>query len=121
MRISDGSSDVCSSDLRCQLYRRCDAPDRAYTARPDPLAGIRQGRGGGHRPLPRAARDRGAGFPQLFPLALQYPVGIDAAAPVDRRLSAREQDRSEEHTFELPSLMRTSSAVFRLKTNILHI
>src|SRR3546814_3207944 len=77
---------------QCQLYRRCDAPDRAYTARPDPRAGIRQGRGGRHRPLPRAARDRGAGFPQLFPLALQYSVGIDAAAPVDRRLSAHEQD-----------------------------
>src|SRR3546814_3962146 len=91
---------------QCKLYRRCYAPDRAYTARPDPRAGIRQGRGGGHRPLPRAARDRGAGFPQLFPLALQYPVGIDAAAPVDR---------SEEHTSELQSLMRISYAVFCLK------
>src|SRR3546814_2642225 len=121
MRISDLSSDVCSSDL--------------------------------------------ADLSQLLSIAVQHPIGIDAAATADRRLSARQQDglwlfeiqpavqpaadprpyvrphartrrrrrlqgaaaeqgrldqtrdrpKSEEHTSELQSLMRISYADFCLQ------
>src|SRR3546814_2116698 len=76
MRISDWSSDVCSSDLGAA---RRSPPRRRRAARP-------------RRSRPRARRD---------------PAGRQ---PLPRRLS-----RSEEHTSELQSLMRTSYAVFCLK------
>src|SRR3546814_6189961 len=98
MRISDWSSDVCSSDLRplaaaraghprlCAQLARSAAPLRA-------AARLRPGRAAGEaEPDPqRAPRDR----------------------PADLHL--RRGRRSEEHTSELQSLMRISYAVLCLK------
>src|SRR3546814_3016842 len=95
MRISDWSSDVCSSDL---------------TNRPSALPAFSEiskrrtyhlHRGSNHRSHIGKARD---------------DVGQCAACPgqVALKLSA-EQFRSEEHTSELQSLMRISYAVFCLK------
>src|SRR3546814_1849639 len=116
MRISDWSSDVCSSDLPIVIADDRSVPDdRAAGSRrrppqhdvadPAPLArggrAARDDRGGaqpdGHRAAPRAAarRDHGAGRDQL-----RQP---------------RAARRSEEHTSELQSLMRISYAVFCLK------
>src|SRR3546814_10121597 len=116
MRISDWSSDVCSSDL--------DA------ARVDGEAG-----GLGREPL------LGAGEPELVAHQVQQVGGIlavvDAEAGIEADLlgvlaqdpradrvegagpgeaagQRRQPVRSEEHTSELQSLMRISSAVFCL-------
>src|SRR3546814_1540780 len=107
MRISDWSSDVCSSDLpharrfsagkahllagRGFLRRRgACALSRAYTA-------FSQRQGGGRNRAGRAGR---RGMDQTFrqvPAASRQPAG-----------------RSEEHTSELQSLMLISHAVFCL-------
>src|SRR3546814_2753173 len=94
MRSSDWSSDVCSSDL----------------ARPPCLDGIR-GRPGDalHRQV-QAARTDPPGRPAR--IASRRRPGLNASAAFIRGHRA---PRSEEHTSELPSLMRTSYAVFCLK------
>src|SRR3546814_2013925 len=102
MRISDWSSDVCSSDL-----------------------------GGQHRDLQRLGRVRQGLFQLLHQRPLEHRripqapavvavrcVDDDAAARAGgpRRIRRRwDQLRSEEHTSELQSLMRISYAVFCLK------
>src|SRR3546814_1047514 len=98
MRISDWSSDVCSSDLGGGRAhpRRSGVPDRAI------------------------ARDRGSG-PQAGadpPHDPQNRTGMACPCidPCPRiSIIALNQGRSEEHTSELQSLMRISYAVFCLK------
>src|SRR3546814_10034940 len=104
MRMSDWSSDVCSSDLRpdnrgaLHRYRRCIGPCVP------PYALLRL-------PLRAApARHQAASFappsrPGSRPLACRH----------DGRTDRIGSCRSEEHTSELQSLMRISYAVFCLK------
>src|SRR3546814_1837169 len=109
MRISDWSSDVCSSDLHrpCRLVREeravhpANAADQAVRGRAvdqvlhaHPLAPRRQRQ--------RAVFDKGVRIDQI----------VDILA---HRALARPAPRSEEHTSELQSLMRISYAVFCLK------
>src|SRR3546814_2724997 len=95
MRISDWSSDVCSSDLILLAARPAvhgDHPDAAV------LGDARDGRG-------------------VAVLAVPAGAHLHGDRQVDR-LHHRGHDlpgRSEEHTSELKSLMRTSYAVFCLK------
>src|SRR3546814_10163473 len=104
MRISDWSSDVCSSDLdelpRLQLageVRRARAPD----AQLRPAGAVHRIYGARQRiDLRRIAADR------------QETEHRDDQLGLRRRQVA---DRSEEHTSELQSLMRNSYAVFCLK------
>src|SRR3546814_4228200 len=91
MRISDWSSDVCSSDL----LRR--SPERSVPARE--LRPI-QPRDLEHR------RARATGLDREFDRHLRRAVEHPPQAVL----------RSEEHTSELQSLMRISYAVFCLKT-----
>src|SRR3546814_2921652 len=111
MRISDWSSDVCSSDLcaRARLPRR----PRTRRARRGPGAEGRHAACRGRHAVarrPRAARrNRGAGA-----VAMGAAVAATAGVRGARRDLARA--RSEEHTSELQSLLRTSYAVFCLKT-----
>src|SRR3546814_7040480 len=103
MRISDWSSDVCSSDLhqveeedrdaekgrddaQLQLVRRRDDPDAQIGERQQCRA-----------PDRRRQQDR------------------RRAAVGERADQMRDDQRSEEHTSELQSLMRISYAVFCLK------
>src|SRR3546814_967306 len=97
MRISDWSSDVCSSDLKDDWRRRCDF----HRFRLD------IGRGG-----------------FVFWLVGPGAAGLRPFGGGRRRLRDfkdldglpfRPQKRSEEHTSELQSLMRISYAVFCLK------
>src|SRR3546814_2115285 len=106
MRISDWSSDVCSSDLLNK------ARDRAHlllglviaVTNLDEVVRIIRG-----SPSPVAAREA--------LLAREWPVA--EIAPFIRLVEAIEHEvegeRSEEHTSELQSLMRISYAVFCLK------
>src|SRR3546814_3938389 len=99
MRISDWSSDVCSSDLLSTSYRK--NPSQTLSPRPP--------------------------SPTRFMPSFQSPVPISGRPRPPNRSSARcsprtqcwysvsADARSEEHTSELQSLMRISYAVFCLK------
>src|SRR3546814_1339054 len=140
MRISDWSSDVCSSDLG-PVGLAARAGDRL----PHPLLRIEVGaalvvdrelhrRASHDAALPRSAASRDhveqgrlagtvraddaetlawvegqveAPEEPAVAVAIAYAVQLDHLVPEPRGL-----DRSEEHTSELQSLMRSSSAVF---------
>src|SRR3546814_1401557 len=104
MRISDWSSDVCSSDL--------DGPARAVAAEARRHGGLRADQ-----------QDRCAAVLQQLHLAelrgcvgnlLHHLAGRRAVEHQPEVLAAPEGGRSEEHTSELQSLMRISYAVFCL-------
>src|SRR3546814_5955579 len=94
MRISDWSSDVCSSDLI------------------DDVVAVRE--------VERTARHflrrlRCHGLAGTEPVCTLPGIAVGDAHLVGRLEAARVQGRSEEHTSELQSLMRISYAVFCLK------
>src|SRR3546814_9281959 len=102
MRISDWSSDVCSSDLvpvrntilyGCRFLTRSLAAQSALTLRicPDAVS----------------PRDAITGIERTLSAAWMPSVCTFATLPT--------RPRSEEHTSELQSLMRISYAVFCLK------
>src|SRR3546814_6383251 len=111
MRISDWSSDVCSSDLATLMKSR----------RRGSCASSRYGSG-----------DSPGGI-ALSALAIHLPLHFDLPTRLRRETrprrtgrtprgyprphGGRRPDRSEEHTSELQSLMRISYAVFCLKKN----
>src|SRR3546814_8067912 len=104
MRISDWSSDVCSSDLECAAQRRKKDGDRA------------------HKNEHRYDRTEQRAYKvQLFHGHPAQPQPSRRPSPLSRkprrsRAERRMLSRSEEHTSELQSLMRISYAVFCLKT-----
>src|SRR3546814_1013873 len=117
MRISDWSSDVCSSDLppfflqpapHCRAFAsrsaRCPGPSRRTPAI------------SGHHTDPYPVGER-LGIPAGNRKSLLAGTGKIPRQP-SRRHGAR---RSEEHTSELQSLMRISSAVFCLKKKQTHL
>src|SRR3546814_9136005 len=99
MRISDWSSDVCSSDLSQLLphglhcYLVDDGSHAACAAELDRLAAAQ------------------SDWLQL----IRLPHNQGKGAAVMAGFAAAATDRSEEHTSELQSLMRISYAVFCLK------
>src|SRR3546814_6128350 len=104
MRISDWSSDVCSSDLSL-----CKSFNNKHAGKPALVAPSRAGHLCGHvKGIPLLAH--------RVAWAIHYgewPNGqIDHinGDPSDNRIAKR----SEEHTYELQSLMRISYAVFFL-------
>src|SRR3546814_5562361 len=100
MRISDWSSDVCSSDLNKRPWNLPQPNDR-----PAPAAN------------PAPARIAGRAAPQAGDRkTIVTAKWWDAKGPRTIELGAKGQaERSEEHTSELQSLMRISYAVFCLK------
>src|SRR3546814_3235609 len=132
MRISDWSSDVCSSDLAAVLLADLDVEVGVQLLRGARI--VRRAAGGQHR--------QGAAAQQVVHAAAggiaqarDFVAGenVEAAARVDAGVDGRERVgargrggvlglghpvvlRSDEHTSELPSLMRISDAVFCLNT-----
>src|SRR3546814_3910304 len=113
MRISDWSSDVCSSDL---ILRALDYAGALGNTRVHVMAGL----------LPagaeRAARLDCYQANVAWAAAQAARQGVDILLePINQRdmpgylLSYQQDARSEEHTSELQSLMRISYAVFCLK------
>src|SRR3546814_8280391 len=96
MRISDWSSDVCSSDLRKRPMSEntVNAALRRMGFDSDTMTGH------GFRAMARTILDEVLGFRPDF---------------IEHQLAHAVRDRSEEHTSELQSLMRISYAVFCLK------
>src|SRR3546814_3032842 len=129
MRISDWSSDVCSSDLgRLAVQSRSGALGYVPHVRPP---GIKQDEeaeqqqrqvGEAHRP----SRNRCWRHPAARARRSSHPLvvaGASSRASASRRASAatcQRRSRSEEHTSELQSLMRISYAVFCLKKKHIH-
>src|SRR3546814_3681745 len=138
MRISDWSSDVCSSDLDRRAGGQRAEVDVEHVGVDEGEFAVRA-RGGGER-LQQVAvefdrRERAVALEQreghraLAGADLDQPVAglrvdgvddpVDHAALVQEVLAEgflrRRAERSEEHTSELQSLMRISSAVFCLK------
>src|SRR3546814_2403442 len=127
MRISDGSSDVCSSDRNNGIYRGTDVnpsggADAAITAfvkgaRYDKMM---EGFGGvgvnvtSPDELNRAVSEAlDSGRPTLINAVIDEKAGTESGRIGN--LNPQSVVRSEEHTSELQSLMRISYAVFCLK------
>src|SRR3546814_8844043 len=110
MRISDWSSDVCSSDLHAthQDLGRLQLARRQYGAH---LVVLDAGRGDQHPPLRLPI---GIADVDLHQEAVELRLGQRVRAFLLQRVLGGEH-RSEEHTSELQSLMRISYAVFCLK------
>src|SRR3546814_5432547 len=108
MRISDWSSDVCSSDL---VLRTFDRGVQERLVRDDPLNLYAAGRGHDH--LRRGVVDPGRELVRREAAEHHRMHGADPGAGEHR--DGRFGDRSEEHTSELQSLMRRSYDVFYLK------
>src|SRR3546814_9819454 len=109
MRISDWSSDVCSSDLL--------AARRGGLPRPT----VRNARRRGHDPRASGRCARRNGLLEQLSQRRRRQQRRRPAPPRDARArlayhaAGRRDERSEEHTSELQSLMRISYAVFCLK------
>src|SRR3546814_1412057 len=108
LRISDWSSDVCSSDLR--RPRPCERPAGGQAA---PQLCGRSRRSACHRW--RAGSSSWALFPSLGAWLRRRLGPIRDSASLDPTEDRAGSQRSEEHTSELQSLMRISYAVFCLK------
>src|SRR3546814_7356345 len=122
MRISDWSSDVCSSDLQPVK----PPPTIATSATTSPASGGAAGPGGdeaAHSPWVR-----GTSFIRRPCQSCAIPSGHGHHGPTSFVLGiiavetcqSNEYSRSEEHTSELQSLMRISYAVFCLKKKKKH-
>src|SRR3546814_1731470 len=135
MRISDWSSDVCSSDLIDLLINNAGL---ALADAPTPAAELNQWKtmietnitglvSLTHALLPGLIARRGA-IINISSVAANYPYAAGHAYGGTKafvrqfslclRSDLHGKGRSEEHTSELQSLMRTSYAVFCLKTYI---
>src|SRR3546814_1476517 len=115
MRISDWSSDVCSSDLApspCRPVLSCRPSD------PDQPEARRRGeqQPGELRAPPRHHQQReGEDAPEERQQEQGKSVAVGLRTAAEPRERARGERRSEEHTSDLKSLMRLSYAVFCLK------
>src|SRR3546814_8599316 len=111
MRISDWSSDVCSSDLARRIIHKVERDHRQEAGKEDHLRRVPA------RPIV-----------EPLPVSAGHHC-LDEGAPEPARQAERKKGpehgpdpgRSEEHTSELQTLMRISYAVFCLnKQSITH-
>src|SRR3546814_3485198 len=119
MRISDWSSDVCSSDLVLRPvdrgggdHRAGDRPGRNAARRGHAVRAVRPG---DVVAAPQTAARRRCGAARVTWDPLQQEVLEALGHTVYRATGPGLAPRSEEHTSELQSLMRLSYAVFCLK------
>src|SRR3546814_5001106 len=117
MRISDWSSDLCSSDLQPTLHSRVQFPPESKgQERPGRVhvQSVRPDCGGAR--FVKAAGRRSSAWSCAARVPPSHPVRQHKRPPMQAPREARRFPmRSEEHTSELQSLMRISYAVFCLK------
>src|SRR3546814_9916469 len=117
MRISDWSSDVCSSDLvgRQRLPgARFEHAHQHAIGRFARIAATHHGLRPGRKPPSISAIASGFSVAAAIPALLTAP-GIPQITQLSGACAKMVPPRSEEHTSELQSLMRISYAVFCLK------
>src|SRR3546814_6492425 len=103
MRISDWSSDVCSSDLSCS--------GAIFTVR-----SMTKGEFAGHKKERQTCENSCSSRRRCSHLRYRAPQWLNIMVIVAAGVAAMMlRARSEEHTSELQSLMRISYAVFCLK------
>src|SRR3546814_2150425 len=112
MRISDWSSDVCSSDLLLHGTIAVDCPVRLLHGQRDEVVPWRYA-------ITLAQQLRSADVQTLLIKDGDHRLSRDQdiARLIEAVATLPESIRSEEHTSELQSLMRISYAVFCLKKN----
>src|SRR3546814_10773937 len=129
MRISDWSSDVCSSDLPPAprppgpSWRDLHFPLQPFAPmKRQPSLSCQATHRRPHRlpvflPSRRYPAFASGGFPVPAFLAVKKPTPLRLSPAAQNQVSrpSRLRERSEEHTSELQSLMRISYAVFCLK------
>src|SRR3546814_8714243 len=113
MRISDWSSDVCSSDLQLGAHH-------GHCKGQAPCIYMEHGDDGAHhvigREPQRIRRSDGHSVQHAGAVGIEHALGVTRGARgVAQAGGSVLVERSEEHTSELQSLMRTSYAVFCLK------
>src|SRR3546814_4318883 len=118
MRISDWSSDVCSSDLGGEAGR----PGLLHDLEAGPAADEEGEVGGGQRAVEEQPAHHlvdGVVAADVLARDLRLTGAVDGGCRVHGSGGVEERllgtDRSEEHTSELQSLMRISDAVFCLQ------
>src|SRR3546814_10821450 len=118
MRISDWSSDVCSSDLAVQRLKAAGAVILGKTNIPVGLADLQSNNpnyGRTRNPHDPTRVSGGSSGGAAAALAAGYvPIELGSDIGGSIRVPAAFCGRSEEHTSELQSLMRISYAVFCL-------
>src|SRR3546814_4668679 len=111
MRISDWSSDVCSSDLLTEC-------------KPGLFTGLLK-RGDALRGFVAVGKSGATGFGSVMLCTGGDEIGTRFVQAAFQLLALSiqpfQRERSEEHTSELQSLMRISYAVFCLKKKNIHI
>src|SRR3546814_7992853 len=126
MRISDWSSDVCSSDPTGVPPQPMASPGFGGTTGPQPVratVNLANTKASGlGRPLPAGrvrAFDGGdfIGESQLGHTPEGQDIRLEVGTAFDLTAERERNSRSEEHTSELQSLMRISYAVFCFKKN----
>src|SRR3546814_3627805 len=123
MRISDWSSDVCSSDLAAPVRPRLSASGPKACG---PVSAFLFRCHSSTKPIPHSTCPARANPGLLFARSIHYNIGrrlthtrcdLRPVSASQENLPAAKHfaNRSEEHTSELQSLMRNSYAVFCLK------
>src|SRR3546814_9207535 len=110
MRISDWSSDVCSSDLGAHRLAAVRGHAEAGGGHADLAAADRV-----DNPLPAVRAAAGDAAVGLAVRLGQRPAPVPLVRTGGHAEAVGAERRSEEHTSELQSLMRISYAVFCLK------
>src|SRR3546814_9565733 len=116
MRISDWSSDVCSSDLGAERIDRLKVYDIALAQKDRSMAAVDLA--GVRADLMEYGWIQDARVSRRLPDTLVVDIVERTPAAIwqhNGKLSLIDKKRSEEHTSELQSLMRISYAVFCLK------
>src|SRR3546814_1669962 len=113
MRISDWSSDVCSSDLRLSVEVRHLQRTEVLEAEEYFSPGQKGSSAMPHKRNPILTENL-TGLARMVRSAT-IPAMENVALWHERDISHSSVERSEEHTSELQSLMRNSYAVFCLK------
>src|SRR3546814_9961130 len=116
MRISDWSSDVCSSDLPIlgQIPPALPRKQVTHLRHPHRIVGVGKLQRPNRRPLADEYRDMDEDPDDQRDPNRRQP-GLETRIGTARRARPGREVRSEEHTSELQSLMRISYAVFCLK------
>src|SRR3546814_1758129 len=122
MRISDWSSDVCSSDLETPILVRGEPKAQRIRLIPGFFSELckRTSRALDGDDCPywfEATQEQPMDLAGYYRYEARWPNGSKTVgtADVDKLHAGDDEGRSEEHTSELQSLMRISYAVFCLK------